>query len=136
MIPEAGDHASWWETSLLLALRPDCVDMSRLAADAKDNIGTMGKRPPQEGSREDGERGLRTGGGASAREGRRDSGRLEPLYRLLSARLPTRSEWCSGGRVLSWCQLSGMFRDGERDALSNEHAEGRIAPAFSFWWQG
>jgi len=30
VIPDAGDHAAKWETSLLMALRPDCVDMGRL----------------------------------------------------------------------------------------------------------
>lgn len=58
-IPEAGDHAAWWETSLLLALRPDCVDLSRLPADPADLIGVMGRRMPQEASAEHGERGVR-----------------------------------------------------------------------------
>ncbi|MBI2940731.1 MAG: creatininase family protein [Chloroflexi bacterium] len=58
-IPDAGDHAAGWETSLLMVLRPDCVDLSRLPADPKDLIGVGGRRPPQQASVEYGERGLR-----------------------------------------------------------------------------
>lgn len=32
-IPWAGDHAGKWETSLLMALRPDCVDLEHLPTD-------------------------------------------------------------------------------------------------------
>ena len=59
VLPDAGDHAAQWETSLLMVLRPDCVDLSRLPADPKDLIGVGGRRPPHEASREYGERGLR-----------------------------------------------------------------------------
>jgi len=57
-IPDAGDHAAGWETSLMLALRPDCVDMSRLPSEPAEAIGTFGARPPQQASKEYGERGV------------------------------------------------------------------------------
>ncbi|MCZ6677597.1 MAG: creatininase family protein [Candidatus Poribacteria bacterium] len=37
-IPDAGDHAGKWETSLLMVLRPECVDMSKLPADANEPL--------------------------------------------------------------------------------------------------
>lgn len=50
-IPDAGDHAGKWETSLLLALRPDCVDLTRLPADpALKLLDVGGGRPAQEAS--------------------------------------------------------------------------------------
>jgi creatinine amidohydrolase len=46
VIPEAGDHAAKWETSLLLILRPDCVDMSQLPKDRNSPlIGVIGTDP-------------------------------------------------------------------------------------------
>jgi len=59
-IPEAGDHAAAWETSLMLALRPDLVDLSRLPAgdDPNDLIGVHGRDPRRYASREFGERGV------------------------------------------------------------------------------
>jgi len=59
VIPEAGDHAAGWETSLLMVLRPDCVDLSRLPIDQKELIGVKGRRLPHQASAEYGERGLR-----------------------------------------------------------------------------
>ena len=57
VLPDAGDHAGKWETSLMLALRPDCVDMSRLPADPdQELLGVGGNRPPQEASAEYGRR--------------------------------------------------------------------------------
>ena len=44
--PDAGDHAAHWETSLLMALRGELVDMSQLpAAPDADLVGVSGKDP-------------------------------------------------------------------------------------------
>jgi len=47
-IPHAGDHAAAWETSLLMALRPDCVDMSQLPDDPEEKLVGVGGRDPRE----------------------------------------------------------------------------------------
>jgi creatinine amidohydrolase len=59
-IPEAGDHAAAWETSLMLALRPDLVDMSRLPAEGGPEvlIGVGGRDPRRHASREYGQQGV------------------------------------------------------------------------------
>jgi len=59
-IPDAGDHAGAWETSLMMALRPELVDMSRLPAGGGPEalIGIMGKDPRQHASKEFGWRGV------------------------------------------------------------------------------
>jgi len=59
-IPNAGDHAAAWETSLMLALRPDLVDLGRLPAgeDAADLIGVNGRDPRKFASVEYGQRGI------------------------------------------------------------------------------
>jgi len=59
-IPEAGDHAAAWETSLMLALRPDLVDLGRLPAGGGPEalIGVGGRDPRVHASREFGERGV------------------------------------------------------------------------------
>jgi creatinine amidohydrolase len=59
-IPEAGDHAAAWETSLMLALRPDLVDLSRLPAEGGPEalIGIMGRDPREHASAEFGRRGV------------------------------------------------------------------------------
>jgi len=58
-IPEAGDHAAAWETSLMLALRPDLVDLSRLPQGEKEAlVGVNGRDPRVHASREFGERGV------------------------------------------------------------------------------
>jgi len=55
-ISDAGDHAAKWETSLLMALRPDCVDMSRLPKDKNiPLIGVVGTDPRGTASKEFGE---------------------------------------------------------------------------------
>jgi len=40
-----GDHAGRWETSLLWALRPDCVDASRIERDVEEPLGVAGPHP-------------------------------------------------------------------------------------------
>lgn len=57
-IPWAGDHAGKWETSLLMALRPDCVDMMRLPVDRSIRpVGTSAieGNDPREASPEEGQ---------------------------------------------------------------------------------
>ena len=52
-----GDHAASFETSLMLVIRPDLVDMNELDADlSKPNIGVVGKDPRTHASTELGER--------------------------------------------------------------------------------
>lgn len=59
LFPGAGDHGSWWETSLQLALDPELVDMSLVPADPRQQpLGTGGARPVQEASAEFGERAI------------------------------------------------------------------------------
>lgn len=59
-IPDAGDHAAAWETSLMMALRPDLVDLSRLPKgdDPADLIGVGGRDPRKFASPEYGQRGV------------------------------------------------------------------------------
>jgi creatinine amidohydrolase len=48
--PHAGDHAAGWETSHLLALYPDAVDLKQLPPKGEPLVGIMGAdvRPPQD----------------------------------------------------------------------------------------
>ena len=58
-IPDAGDHAAAWETSLMMALRPELVDMSVLPQDlAEPLIGVGGRDPRTEASPEYGRKGV------------------------------------------------------------------------------
>lgn len=57
-LPDAGDHAAAWETSLMMYLRPELVDLSQLPQDPNELlIGVMGRDPRQHASREFGHRG-------------------------------------------------------------------------------
>jgi creatinine amidohydrolase len=59
VIPDAGDHAAKWETSLLMALRPELVDMSRLPQDTSTPlIGVVGADPRTNASPEYGRKGV------------------------------------------------------------------------------
>jgi creatinine amidohydrolase len=40
-----GDHAARWETSLLWALRPECVDAGRIENDTDEPLGVLGAHP-------------------------------------------------------------------------------------------
>lgn len=72
--PFAGDHAAMWETSLLMALDPDMVDLSLLPADKeKPLVGVGGARPPHEASAQFGEEAV---GHIVARVGRQVLDRL------------------------------------------------------------
>ncbi|HET6486017.1 MAG TPA: creatininase family protein [Spirochaetia bacterium] len=58
-IPDAGDHAAAWETSLMMVLRPDLVDLSRLSPDpAVPPIGIRGRDPRTHASVEYGRKGV------------------------------------------------------------------------------
>jgi len=46
--PQGGDHAAGWETSHLLALHPDRVDLGLLPPKGTKPVGVMGSMPPQE----------------------------------------------------------------------------------------
>jgi creatinine amidohydrolase len=56
--PYAGDHAAGWETSHLLALHPETVDLGRLPAKGEPVLGVEGRLAPQEASAELGQRTL------------------------------------------------------------------------------
>ncbi|MBN1419150.1 MAG: creatininase family protein [Planctomycetes bacterium] len=55
LFPEAGDHAGPWETSLLLALEPDLVEMGTIADPL---VGVLAARSPGEATRAFGERAI------------------------------------------------------------------------------
>ncbi|MDF1513727.1 MAG: creatininase family protein [Anaerolineae bacterium] len=48
----AGDHAAGWETSHMLALHPDTVDLGQLPAKGDKLIGVGGRMPPQDATAE------------------------------------------------------------------------------------
>ncbi|MGD0089838.1 MAG: creatininase family protein [Planctomycetota bacterium] len=48
--PKGGDHAAGWETSHLLALHPQCVDLSLLPPKGEKLIGIGGSMAPQDAS--------------------------------------------------------------------------------------
>ncbi len=59
IIPTAGDHAGAWETSLMMALRPELVDLSRLPEDPEERlIGIGGRDPREHASHEYGQEGV------------------------------------------------------------------------------
>ena len=47
-IPTAGDHAAAWETSLMMVLRPELVDLDRLPKDPDEKLIGVGGRDPRE----------------------------------------------------------------------------------------
>ena len=50
--PRPGDHAAGWETSHLMALHPDCVDLSVLPPKGEKLIGVGGSIAPQDATAE------------------------------------------------------------------------------------
>lgn len=50
-----GDHAAGWETSHLLAIHPEAVDLSTLPPKGQKLVGIMGKMPPHDATAEFGE---------------------------------------------------------------------------------
>ncbi len=57
-LPEAGDHAAAWETSLMMYLRPELVDLNKLPEDG-ELVGVMGRDPRKHASKEYGEKGVK-----------------------------------------------------------------------------
>jgi creatinine amidohydrolase len=65
---EAGDHAGGWETSHLLALHPETVDLSALPPKGDPLTGIMGSMAPQDATAEFGRRTLEESADAVLRE--------------------------------------------------------------------
>jgi creatinine amidohydrolase len=65
---EAGDHAAGWETSHLMALHPQTVDLSTLPAKGQLLTGIMGKMAPQDATAEFGRQTLDESAEAILRE--------------------------------------------------------------------
>jgi creatinine amidohydrolase len=57
--PDSGDHAAGWETSHLLALHPETVDLSELPAKGEAIVGVTGTMAPQDATADFGRRTLR-----------------------------------------------------------------------------
>jgi len=83
--PYAGDHAGGWETSHLLALHPEAVDLGRLPPIGQPVTGVEGKLPPQEASAELGRRTLEESAEHILKEVR---------HRLENPRLYRQHGWC------------------------------------------
>lgn len=64
----AGDHAAKWETSHLLALHPESVDMNALPPKGEPMIGIMGEMPPQDSSADFGQEILEAAAEVALRE--------------------------------------------------------------------
>ena len=56
--PDSGDHAAGWETSHLLALHPQSVDLGQLPRKGEKLVGIMGTMAPQDANAEFGQRTL------------------------------------------------------------------------------
>lgn len=56
--PGSGDHAGGWETSHLMAICPECVDLTLLPARGEKLVGIMGRIPPQDSTAEFGQKTL------------------------------------------------------------------------------
>jgi len=78
--PFAGDHAAGWETSHLLALHPETVDLSCLPPEGEPLTGVMGRLPPQRADAELGRRSLEESAQAILKEVRHRLARPE-LYK-------------------------------------------------------
>ena len=78
--PDSGDHAAGWETSHLLALHPEAVDLSLLPPRGKPLTGIFGSMAPQDATADFGRRTLEESAEAAVKEVRH---RLEhqDLYR-------------------------------------------------------
>ncbi len=64
----AGDHAAGWETSHLLALHPQTVDLSRLPPKGEKLIGILGRMAPQDATAEFGRETLEAAAEIAIRE--------------------------------------------------------------------
>ena len=78
--PESGDHAGKWETSHVMALHPETVDLGTLPPKGGKLVGIMGTMPPQDSTAEFGRRTLEE---AARRVGKEVAHRLahRELYR-------------------------------------------------------
>jgi creatinine amidohydrolase len=56
--PDSGDHAAGWETSNMLAIHPELVDLGTLPPKGTKLTGIMGTRAPQDATAEAGRRNL------------------------------------------------------------------------------
>lgn len=75
--PDAGDHAGGWETSHMMALHPDTVDLSQLPPKGEPLVGIMATRPPQDSTAEFGRKTLEESAEAIVREVRHRLGHRE-----------------------------------------------------------
>lgn len=66
--PWSGDHAGGWETSHLMALHGDCVDLTTLPPKGQPLIGIGGKMPPQDANAPFGAETLESSAEAAIRE--------------------------------------------------------------------
>ncbi|MGO9310467.1 MAG: creatininase family protein [Spirochaetia bacterium] len=66
--PDSGDHAGGWETSHLLALHPETVDLSALPPKGGKLVGIMATMAPQDSTAEFGRRTLEEAAGAVLKE--------------------------------------------------------------------
>jgi creatinine amidohydrolase len=83
--PYAGDHAAGWETSHMLALHPETVDLGRLPPKGQPVTGVEGRLPPHEASAELGRRTLEQSAEQILKEVR---------HRLDNPKLYRQHGWC------------------------------------------
>jgi creatinine amidohydrolase len=83
--PYAGDHAAGWETSHMLALHPEAVDLGRLPPKGQPVTGVEGRLPPHEASAELGRRTLEESAEHVLKEVR---------HRLENPKLYRQHGWC------------------------------------------
>jgi creatinine amidohydrolase len=95
--PEAGDHAGGWETSHLMALHPETVDLSTLPPKGQPLVGIMQKMAPQDSTAEFGQKILEES--------------AEDIVREVAHRLAHRQEYRPHGLSLQ----EGLWRKGSQD---------------------
>jgi len=78
--PDGGDHAARWETSHLMALYPETVDLDRLAPPGEPLVGVLGE-DPREASPEFGEETLQASAEVIVREVRHRLAHRQEMYR-------------------------------------------------------
>ncbi len=66
--PQAGDHAAGWETSHMLALHPETVDLDELPPEGEPLIGVGGAMPPQRATAEFGQAALEAAAEVAVKE--------------------------------------------------------------------
>jgi creatinine amidohydrolase len=92
----AGDHAGGWETSHMLAIDPETVDLSRLPPRGEKIIGAGGRMAPQDATAEFGRKTLDAAADAAIREVRH---RLEnPKLYFAHGCSQREGLWRTGGR--------------------------------------